>query len=112
MKYAELYALISILIAFVIYRAFTIALRNHQGNDPYLANEVYSVMYGQHTTISKKYYSHPANTRQVSAYQNLGGEMYDRVVWLFGPKPRRGTKYVNAFDSANWFTPKHLILKH
>jgi hypothetical protein len=109
---AELYALISILIAIVFYRAFTITLRKRQGDDPYLANEVYSVMYDQHACITKKYYSQPANIQQVIAHQSLGGEMYDRVVWRFGPKPRRGTKYVNAFDSANWFTPKHLILKH
>lgn len=112
-------ALVSALVAvsIILLAAYLAAARRERsaGRDPHLAREVYSLADadagaalrdpGARATLAL---AAPATPGQVRVYFASGGADPDSsVIWLYGPKPHRGTPGVSAFSRAAWFQPGH-----
>ena len=108
---------IMIIFAIVMFILHRVANVHERGQSPHWAAEVYfynggslwvpdvAAAAGLHAVVAT-----PAQVEVylAEAYGRGGATLsprFDRGVWLYGAKPRRGTFGVYPFNSAHWFHP-------
>lgn len=116
---------IAVIVAMTLSIIYWVLVRRERGRDPHYAREVYylySALSPDPRAAAAAYGAVVASVSQVAAYVTAGGEAPGcglvsedlargspaaRGVWLYGAKPRRGTRYVAPFSRAYWFHPSH-----
>ena len=106
---------IMIIFAIVMFILPSVANVRERGQSPHWAAEVYFYNGGADVAAAAGPGPHAvvATPAQVEVYlaeaYGRGGATlsprFDRGVWLYGAKPRRGTFGVYPFNSAHWFHP-------
>jgi hypothetical protein len=99
-------------IAVALLILYAVAVRRERGQNPHWAKEVYlcDSPGAAAEDVAAKYDAEVATARQVEVYRGAGGRRPPAGVpaggvWLYGAKPRRGTRGVAPFGGGRWFQP-------
>jgi hypothetical protein len=124
----EFALVIAVVLAAIMFVMYILARVSEHGINPHYAREVYRVEVSPVDAdaalrVARQYGASVATRAHVAAHVQLGGSAqggaladdhgapvagapFPSGVWLYGPKPQRGTPTINPFNGSHWFQPE------